>query len=513
MPPLFPGLKERAAGILLHPTALPSPFGIGNLGEEARAFVDFVAASGTTWWQVCPLGPTGFGDSPYACFSAFAGNPYLIDPRPLVAAGLLTETDLAPLRQLSSEKVEYGFLWENFWPVMDKVWVAVKARPEALESFGDFAEFALQNAGWLDDFALFMALKRRHAGTPWYEWPEEFKIHARARTVKQDTALADAVAREKFLQFLFFCQWRDLRVHAAKAGVKILGDAPIYLALDSAEVWARTDLFELDAALKPASVAGVPPDYFSATGQLWGNPLYDWERNKKEGFAWWISRLRANLGLADALRIDHFRAFHDYWKIPAGAPDARGGKWAQGPGLDFLKAVHRELPHAGLVAEDLGELSPGVHTLLAETGLPGMAVLQFAFGSDGDNAYLPHNHGVNTVVYPGTHDNDTSAGWYAGADARTRDRFRKYFGTDGASPAWTLLRACLASPARLAVIPAQDLLNLGSEARFNTPGVPAGNWAWRLSAGQLGQLVAFVAPNLRELFELTGRLPKKLKPL
>ena len=497
MPPLFPGLQTRAAGILLHPTALPSPFGIGNLGEEARAFVDFVAASGLTWWQVCPLGPTGFGDSPYACFSAFAGNPHLIDPRPLVAAGLLADADLAPLRKLSPTRVEYGFLWENFWPVMDKAWAAAKAKPEALKGFGDFAAFTRDKAGWLDDYALFMALKRRHAGAPWHEWPDAFKIHASALRVKPDPALADAVGREKFIQFLFSVQWAALREYSARAGVKILGDAPIYLAHDSSEVWARTDLFELDAKLKPAFVAGVPPDYFSAAGQLWGNPLYDWKRNKDEGFAWWISRLRENLALTDALRIDHFRAFHDYWKIPAGAPDARAGKWADGPGLDFFKTVRRELPGRGTRRRRPRRTLAGRAHAARRHGTARMAVLQFAFGSDGRNAYLPHNHAVNSVVYPGTHDNDTTTGWYAGADARTRDRFRKYFGADGSAPAWTALLACLSSTARLAVIPAQDLLNLGSEARFQH--------AWR-PRRQLG------LATLRRTTRATPRLHRSAPP-
>ena len=510
--PLFPGLQERAAGVLLHPTSLPSPFGVGNLGEEARAFVDFLADSGATWWQVCPLGPTGFGDSPYACFSAFAGNPYLIDPRPLVAAGLLADADLAPLRALSKERVEYGFLWEHFFPVMAKAWATAKATPAALKRLGDFEKFRREEASWLDGYALFMALKHRHGGKPWYEWPSEDKHYARARLTRPDADLADDIEEQKFLQFLFFTQWRELREYAAKSGVKILGDAPIYVALDSAEVWTRPDLFELDRTLKPAFVAGVPPDYFSATGQLWGNPLYDWKANKGEDYAWWISRLKANLAMTDALRIDHFRAFHDYWKIPAGAPDARPGKWAKGPGLDFFKAVAKALPDAELVAEDLGDLSPGVHKLLSETGLPGMAILQFAFGGPAANPYLPHNHAPNAVVYPGTHDNDTAAGWYAATDDKTRDHFRIYFGTDGSSPSWTLLRACYTSPARLAVIPAQDLLGLGAEARFNTPGTAEGNWSWRLTAERLVELRTFIAPNLRALAEATGRVRPKSSP-
>ncbi len=510
--PLFPGLQKRSAGVLLHPTSLPSPFGVGNLGKEARDFVDFLAESGATWWQVCPLGPTGFGDSPYACLSAFAGNPYLIDPRPLVDAGLIDDADLAPLRALAEERVEFGYLWEHFHPLMAKAWSAAKANPEALKTLGDFEKFKRREASWLDGYALFLALKHRHGGAPWHRWPAEHRHYARARLLRPDADMADDIGQAKFLQFLFFTQWRELREYAAGSGVKILGDAPIYVALDSADVWTRPDLFELDPTLSPVSVAGVPPDYFSATGQRWGNPLYDWKACKAEGFAWWIDRLKANLALTDALRIDHFRAFHDYWKVPADAPDARPGKWAKGPGLEFFRAVARALPDAELIAEDLGDLSPGVHKLLADTGLPGMRILQFAFGSDADNPYLPHNHPANAAVYPGTHDNDTATGWYAEADEKTRDHFRVYFGTDGASPSWSLLRACYTSPARLAIIPAQDLLGLGSAARFNKPGTPAGNWDWRLSSARLAELRTFVAPNLRALAEATGRATPKAAP-
>lgn len=507
--PLFPGLQERAAGVLLHPTSLPSPFGVGCLGEEARAFVDFLAAAGMTWWQVCPLGPTGFGDSPYACFSAFAGNPYLVDPRPLVAAGLLEAADLEPLRALSKERVEFGYLWEHFHPMADKAWANAKAHPDRLRRLGDFEAFKRRPeiSAWLDDYALFTALKAKNGGAPWPDWPAGEKSVARARFTRHDAATLDRAERERFLQWLFATQWKALHAYAKSKGVKILGDAPIYVAMDSADVWAHPELFELDVTLKPSCVAGVPPDYFSATGQLWGNPLYDWKANKADGYAWWISRLKANLAVTDALRIDHFRAFHDYWKIPAGSPDARAGRWAKGPGLDFFKAVRNALPDAELIAEDLGELSPGVHRLLADTGLPGMAVLQFAFGGPSSNAYLPHNHRPNSVVYPGTHDNDTAAGWYAATDPRTRDHFRIYFGTDGAAPAWTMIRACMSSPARLAVIPAQDLLGLPGEARFNTPGTPAGNWAWRLGASRMAELKTFIAPNLLALAEATDRLP------
>lgn len=507
MPPIFSGLKERATGVLLHPTALPSRQGIGTLGAGARAFVDFLAGTGVTWWQFCPLGPTGYGDSPYSCFSAFAGNPYLIDLDAVRDAGLITEADLAPLRALSHAKVEYGYLWQHFAPVADKAWAAAKADPAKLRKLGDFNGFKKQHAAWLDDYALFTALKKKHAGKPWTDWPENDRVHARARSGSgKDPAIRDAAEREAFLQFLFFTQWLTLRKYANAKGVKLLGDAPIYVAMDSADVWSRSDLFELNPkTLAPTFVAGVPPDYFSANGQLWGNPLYDWKRNKGEGYAWWIARFKALLALTDGLRIDHFRAFHNYWKIPAGAADARNGKWDNGPGADLFRAVRKELGDRFIVAEDLGELSPGVPMLRDECGFPGMSILQFAFGDTAANPYLPHNATLNSVVYPGTHDNPTATGWYAALDDRTRDRFRTYFGTDGANAHWTLIRSAMTSPARLAILPMQDLLGLGDEARFNTPGTAQGNWTWRLTTEALDHTRAWLSPHLRTLGELTGR--------
>lgn len=510
MRPLFSGLTERAAGVLLHPTCLPSRQGIGTLGAGARAFVDFLADAGMTWWQICPLGPSGSGDSPYSCYSAFAGSPLLIDLEPLRDAGLLDDNDLEPFRRLPSEKVDFGALNHHFEIVAAKVWINAQTRPEALARLGDFAAFQADPkvAGWLDDFALFIALKNKNAGRAWYDWPEAERSVVAARKLRHDAAVTERVGREKFLQWIFHTQWDALRVYAKSKGVKILGDAPIYVALDSAEVWAAPGLFELGADLRPTFVAGVPPDYFSATGQFWGNPLYAWEKHKATGYAWWIARLRANLDAFDGLRLDHFRAFHDYWRIPADAPDAGAGTWADGPGLDFFKTVRRELGDALIVAEDLGELSPGVGKLRDACGLPGMAILQFAFGDTAANHYLPHNHSPQLVVYPGTHDNDTTAGWYAGLDTATRDRFRKYYGTDGTAAHWTLVRSAMTSVARLAIVAMQDLPGYGSEARFNVPGVAFGNWSWRLAEHALREARTWIAPNLRELAELTGRTPE-----
>ena len=505
--PIFSGLTERAAGVLLHPTALPSRQGIGHLGAPARDFVDFLAQAGFSWWQVCPLGPTGFGDSPYSCFSAFAGNPYLVDLDAVRDAGLLAESDLAPLRALSSSQVEYGYLWEHFQKIAAAAWRNAKASPEKVAALGDLAGFRKRHADWLEDFSLFSALKRKHAGKPWSEWPAADRAHTSARRqAAADPAVRDDADREVIWQFIFFTQRDSLHTYAKTRGVKLLGDAPIYVAMDSADTWSRPELFELNArTLAPTFVAGVPPDYFSETGQLWGNPLYDWKRNAADGYAWWISRLRALLDMTDGLRIDHFRAFHDYWMVPAGAKDARGGKWGRGPGAAFFRAVHRELGDRFIVAEDLGALTPGVHTLRDECGFPGMAILQFAFGDTAANPYLPHNATPNLVVYPGTHDNATAVGWYAALDPVTRDRFRTYFGTDGRDAHWTLLRACMTSPARLAILPMQDLLGLGDESRFNTPGTPDGNWTWRLTAKDLAHAKTWLAPTLKSLATLTGR--------
>mgnify|MGYP000852377770 CR=1 FL=1 len=503
--PLFSGITGRHGGILLHPTCLPSRQGIGSLGAGARQFVDLVAECGLGWWQVCPLGPTGYGDSPYQCFSAFAGNPYLIDLEALVTAGLLTEEEMAPLRRLATYRVEYGFLWEQFPPVLARAWERAKANPERLAEFGSLEKFRSDHAEWLEDYALFTALKKHFGGQPWYAWPQEAREPLRAKKIAWPEAVREAAEAVVFQQFLFFSQWNFLRAHAKKRGVRIIGDAPIFVALDSADVWANQRFFLLGKDGAPKCVAGVPPDYFSPTGQLWGNPLYDWKALAKDGYRWWLRRLRADLSLCDAVRIDHFRGFCDYWEIPAGAQDAREGKWQNGPGFDFFRTVREQLGDVALIAEDLGDLSPAVHTLRQAAGLPGMAVLQFAFGGGADNLYLPHNHRRDSVVYPGTHDNNTTRGWYAAAGERERDAFRWYLGSDGRAPEWDFLRAAFASPAALAVIPFQDVLGLGAEARFNTPGTSQGNWQWRCDFATLEHARIFFAPNVRRLAEVTGR--------
>jgi 4-alpha-glucanotransferase len=504
--PLFDWLNTRSAGALLHPTSFPGNQGVGVLDHQVERWLDFLAEAGINHWQVCPLGPTGYGDSPYQCFSAFAGNPYLVDLAPLCTAGLLTEADLVTLRALPHEQVDYGWLYVTKWPLLKKAHAASAARGHATLPYGDFAEFRQAHADWLEPYALFMALKDHFSGRPWYEWPESHRFHAAARKARPLAAVAAAADAYAFAQYLFFGQWARVRSAARSRGIELIGDAPIFVARDSADAWARPELFLLDQHTgAPLVVAGVPPDYFSADGQLWGNPLYAWEAHAAEGYAWWLARLRANFALCDLVRIDHFRAFDTYWAIPADAPTARTGEWRRGPGLAFFEAVRSALPAARLIAEDLGDLFPSVHALRSACGLPGMTILQFAFGGEASNLYLPHNHAANSVVYPGTHDNDTSLGWYRAATPREQNHARRYLRVDGRELGWDFIRAAYASVSRLAVVPLPDLLSLGAEARFNTPGVAAGNWRWRYTDNQLDGLRGSTARYLRTLGTLYGR--------
>jgi len=504
--PLFSGLQERAAGILLHPTSLPGSQGIGKLGRSARRFIDFLEAAGMRHWQMCPYGPTGYGDSPYQCFSAFAGNPYLIDIEPLAACGLVTPEELHTLARLRRDRVDYGALYERFWPILRAASRRYFDNPSILQGYGDYADFKQRHADWLVPYAAFSALKDHFNGKPWFEWPDEYRSWPQYQSKKCPAAIAESQEATCFLQFLFFEQWAQLRAYAASKDVRLIGDVPIFVALDSADVWTHPEFLQLKKNGRPRAVAGVPPDYFSATGQLWGNPLYDWDRLKADGYSWWLRRLGANFQLYDSVRLDHFRGFADYWSIPADAPDARPGKWVPGPGLDFFETVFAKLGDVHIIAEDLGEITPDVIELIEATGLPGMAVLQFAFGGDAANIHLPHQHRPNQAVYPGSHDNDTTLGWYQSAGAAAQDHFRRYLGVDGSVPQWDLLRAAYKSPARLAIIPMQDLLNLGSEARMNFPGKAQGNWQWRFQEDALDTLWRESAGYLKQLSELYGRL-------
>ncbi|GAB5560085.1 MAG: 4-alpha-glucanotransferase [Synoicihabitans sp.] len=508
--PLFNWLNERAAGVLLHPTSLPGDQGIGVLDHAADNFLDFLSQAGLSEWQICPLGPTGFGDSPYQCFSAFAGNPYLIDLHALVQAQLLVPADLIPLQSLPRESIDFGRLYELKWPLLFKAHEAWKNSGKCYQPFGAFDDFVEDQKAWLEDYSFFMALKQHFGGIAWWDWPKVARFAEAAKKSKhwKNQEVRNVAEAHAFFQYLFFGQWNRVRHEASQRGIRIIGDAPIFVAADSADVWANPELFQINQSTgRPLKVAGVPPDYFSEDGQLWGNPLYTWEAHEKDGYEWWIERLRANLALCDTVRIDHFRGFDTYWSIPADADTAKTGTWEHGPGLALFESIKAALPNCRLIAEDLGDLAPSVIELRNATGLPGMAILQFAFGGDATNLYLPHNLIANSVVYPGTHDNDTSLGWYRTVDQKTRDHVNRYLRISGQEIGWDLIRSAYASVSALAIVPMQDFLSLGSSARLNTPGKAAGNWQWRFSPEALAELKEGSADYLRELAELSGRLP------
>ncbi len=510
-PPLYNWLDQRSAGVLLHPTSLAGDFGIGTFGQEAFIFVDFLVETGMRHWQVCPLGPTGYGDSPYQCFSAFAGNPYLIDLYDLSERGLIPPDTLGPLLFLPWDRTDYGAIYEVKWPILFRACREFRKLPEDEHPYGALSEFKENQAWWLDDYACFHALKQHHGGGPWHEWPAEHRDYSKAgKKALKDPKLRERIEDHRILQYFFFGQWKKLKRYANNRGVHIVGDVPIFASQDSADVWAHPEWFRVDRTSGlPLEVAGVPPDYFSDEGQLWGNPLYDWKALKNSGYRWWLERLQVNFELYDVVRLDHFRGFHDYWAIPSGTRDARSGKWKKGPGIDFFNTVHRTFPAARMIAEDLGDLTEGVHRLRDSTGLPGMSVLQFAFGGDSDNTHLPHNHDKNSVIYPGTHDNNTALGWYHTCDEKTRDHLRRYLRVSGDEVSWDLIRAAYGSPARLAIIPFQDLMSLGETARMNIPGSADGNWQWRFPHRSLEELRERSGGYLNELADLYGRSPER----
>lgn len=504
--PLFDWLRERGAGVLLHPTSLPGNQGVGVLDGTVERFLDFLGAAGMKYWQLCPLGPTGFGDSPYQCFSAFAGNPYLIDLRDLEAKGFLKGGEIGAVEALGSGPVDFGGLYRVKWGLLKKAYERWKADGEPSLGGESFEDFKARHALWLEPYALFRALKERYEGRSWLEWPAESRRTSGVKPAVRKTADGEVNA-QRFYQYVFFTQWARVRKAARSRGISIIGDIPIFVAGDSADVWANPELFELDGATgRPLAVAGVPPDYFSADGQLWGNPLYAWQRHRADGYAWWKNRFKAAFALYDVVRIDHFRGFDEYWRIPLPAETAKVGAWMPGPGLEFFAAMRAAFPEARIIAEDLGVLTPTVVKLREESGLPGMAVLQFAFGDTAKNAYLPHNGIGNSVIYPGTHDNDTTLGWYASTDEKTRDHVRRYLRVDGREAGWDMIRAAYGSVSRLAVVTMQDILSLGSEARFNFPGKPAGNWQWRCRWEQLERASGGTARYLAELGAMFGRV-------
>lgn len=489
---------QRASGILLHPSSLPGPWGIGDLGPMAYRFVNFLVAAGQSLWQVLPLGPTGYGDSPYQCFSAFAGNPLLISLDDIIEQGLLTiEEARAILARLPTDRVDYGALIPAKQSLLRRSFERFQSGHGA-HLRPDYQRFCETNAEWLTDYAQFMAIKESQGGVSWHDWRPDLRDRKPAALGQASHELATTIAYHQYLQFLFFRQWQSLKAYANQQGVLIIGDAPIFVADDSADVWANRDLFFVDEHGRPTVVAGVPPDYFSATGQRWGNPLYRWERMAATGYRWWVARMRQAFTLYDILRLDHFRGFEAYWEVPASAPTAVDGRWVAGPGADLFNVLQAELGTLPIIAEDLGLITPEVEALRQAFELPGMKVLQFAFGDNPANPYLPHNYTPNYVVYTGTHDNDTTIGWFATLDPATRAAVLTYLGRDEETIdiAWDLMRLGMMSVANYAITPLQDVLRLGSEARMNIPGRLGGNWAWRFSAEALS---TELADRLRQL--------------
>ena len=492
-------------------TSLPGPHGGGDLGSPARAFVDFLAAAGQSWWQILPVGPPGPGDSPYSSSSSFAGSRLLISLASLAEEGLLDRADLDAPPELAGGRVDYAaaraFRTERLRRAFERF--EVRGGPAS----GDYRSFCRQHASWLEDWALYAALREEHEGAPWWRWGPRLRAHDPRAIADVRPRLDRELRFERFLQYAFERQWQALRTYCRSKGVWLMGDVPIFAALDSSDVWAHQELYHLDPEGRPTVVAGVPPDYFSATGQLWGNPLYRWDVMRARGYDWWIARLRRTFERFDAVRLDHFIGFVRFWAVPARHPTAERGRWRNGPGSAFFEAAFASLGRLELVAEDLGSLTPEVEALRDGLGLPGMKVLQFCFAPGPEAERLrPHNFPRRCVVYTGTHDNDTTAGWFAelvaAGEARRAERelVQRYLWSDGCDVHWHLMRQAWMSPANLAVAPVQDLLGLGSEHRMNRPGTAAGNWSWRLQAGLLDEPLA---ARLHELTSTYGRLPQR----
>ena len=492
---------ERASGILLHPTSLPGPFGSGDLGKSAYHFIDWLVIAGQKLWQILPVGPVGMGDSPYMSLSAFAGEPMLVDPEDLKERGWLTqqELDLAPPFQ--RQQIHYGQV-KQFRMELLRTAFGRFLQDRSSEVKHTYEEFCKKQKSWLDDYAIFMALVGRYEGKEWSEWPEDVKLRKSAALLKVKKELEQEIAFWKFVQWNFFRQWMALKQYANERQIKIVGDIPIFVAFQSADVWSHPDLFFLDASMRPTHVAGVPPDYFSETGQRWGNPLYRWNKFHQTKYAWWIERIKMTLTYVDIVRIDHFRGFVGYWEIPATEKTAVKGRWVKGPGKKLFDAVVKKLGTLPIIAEDLGVVTDDVISLRERYNFPGMRILQFAFAGDPHNNFLPHNYHSNTVVYSGTHDNDTTVGWYASATEREKEFLKRYCGTDGNSVHWDLIRLASQSVADMAIFPFQDILGLGNEGRMNLPGKALGNWSWRF---YWDQVQPWHAMKLNEIAALTGR--------
>ncbi|MDH7489328.1 MAG: 4-alpha-glucanotransferase [Anaerolineae bacterium] len=498
----------RCSGVVMHPTSLPSRYGIGDMGPSAYRFADFLASAGQSYWQVLPLSPTGFGDSPYQGLSVFAGNPLLISPDLLLEDWLIAPEDLANVPSFPDDRVDFGRVIPYKTALLERSFAHFRAHATD-EQRAAFAAFCADNAFWLEDYALFAALKEHYNLRPWYEWDEDIAKRKPDALQQWLERLRDRMESQKYRQWLFFTQWLRLKRYVNERGIRIIGDIPLYVARDSTDVWANPHLFHLDENLEPTVVSGVPPDYFSATGQLWGHPIYRWDLMAEDGYAWWIARFRMAFTQADVIRIDHFRGFYNYWEVPAGQETAVVGRWLYGPGSRLFHAVTQALGEVAIIAEDLGDFDDasraGVDALKAEFGYPGMKILQFAFGGDPDDPFLPHNYTRDCVVYTGSHDNDTTVGWYqVTSTEKERDYARRYMAVDGSDIAWDFIRLAWASVANTAMTTTQDLLSLGHEARMNHPGTSgAPNWCWRVLPDALTDAIA---ARLRELTFLYGRL-------
>lgn len=500
----------RSSGILLHPTCLPGPHGIGELGPEAHRFADFLCDAGQTLWQVLPLGPTGYGDSPYQCFSAFAGNPLLLSLDVLVERGYLTQQDLENRPLFPSDHVDFDRVIEWKMPLLGKAYEGFVTSGADRAAYDGFCA---KHAWWLDDFALFMALKEQHKFVMWTLWGPKYSLRDETALDEARRDLRDHIERQKFIQFEFERQWCDLKAHCARNGIRLMGDVPIYVALDSSDVWGHPALFDLLPDGKPRVIAGVPPDYFSATGQLWGNPIYKWEQHAKQNYSWWIARFRRSLEMLDLIRLDHFRGFEAYYEVPGKDTTAVNGTWVKGPGAPLFAALEAALGQLPIIAENLGVITPEVEALRTRFGFPGMAILQFAFGNDPQAPdFKPHNYPHHRVAYTGTHDNDTVIGWWhstgAGDSIRTQEDVakemnyaRRYLNTEGREINWVMIRALMASVADTVLFPLQDVLGIGSEGRMNLPGTPSGNWRWRFRSGDLLPEMARRLKQLAETYE------------
>lgn len=502
-------INPRKAGVLAHPSSFPSPYGIGDLGDSAYKFIDFLVGAGQSLWQVLPIGPTGYGDSPYQAFSSFAGQPLIISPTKLHEMGLLSQEDLNDIRPFDPKSIDYGPVITYKFELLKKSFLLFdNTDDENIKK--DYKSFCSKEKGWLSNYALFMATKDYHEGVVWTEWEKDIAFPTEESRKKWTKKLKKQVKYYKYLQYIFYKQWFELKDYANSKGIAIIGDTPIFVAFDSADVWADKELFYLDNKGYPTIVAGVPPDYFSETGQLWGNPLYNWDVHQADGFKWWINKVKGTLKIVDILRIDHFRGFEAYWAIKFGAPTAIEGEWCKAPGLALFEAIQAALgDNLPIIAEDLGVITPEVEEIRDTFNLPGMKILQFGFEAVDENGFLPHHFVPNSVCYTGTHDNDTTLSWFDGISDEAKDKIRRYMNTDGKSIVWDMIRAAWSSVSRMAVVPLQDIMYLGNEARMNTPGVAEGNWQWRYTEDMLSNSIMEHLYYMTKLYGRIQGLPKK----